>query len=428
MALPGNFSQMTISPIVNIETESDIRINRSVFFFWFGFLIYCLSYTISTSGSVNFIICQSLQILGLLLIVPAAWMLMQWKFDTNYLKIAFTTYICWLFTVIIRGFLFDYQFLKFILFDATFGIFLYFAPLILLVPRELRYYKVVFDVILVLSLACIVFDMLFIKDLLYPGRNLKAQAIIEYFSIHLSLSSGFLLVTYMYHSKTRRLLALFIIVLTFMLAAVRARRGLMFMSVNILVFAFFIYYYANKVKLLLFMFSIVLVFAVYLLGAKIYNANRNGLFGYITERIDEKTRTGVEVYFYNDMNTVDWIIGRGFSGEYYCPLIIEGALVAHRGIIETGFLQIILKGGIISLGLLLLIILPAIIKGIFYSKNMLSKAAGIWIFLFLINMYPAIPTNFSMSYLLVWISVGICYSKEIRDTPELVIIEKLSAR
>jgi hypothetical protein len=128
------------------------------------------------------------------------------------------------------------------------------------------------------------------------------------------------------------------------------------------------------------------------------------------------------------MKTTDWIIGKGMLGEYYCPGIDsgDGTFTAYRGVIETGYLQMILKGGILSLLLYLLIIIPAIIKGVFYSKNILSKAAGIWVFLSLIDLYPATVTAFSMQYLLVWISIGICYSKEIRNMPESTVVEILS--
>jgi hypothetical protein len=330
-------------------------------------------------------------------------------------------------TVITRGFLFEYQFIKHILFDATFGILLYFAPLILLFPRDLIYYKKVFDVVVVLAIAYLVYDLLFIKDLLYLGRNIKSQAILEYFSQHLSLPSGFLLMTYIYHSKKRWLFALIVIVLTFLLAAIRARRSLMFMSINILVFSYFIYYYTHKVKLLVFILSFILITAIYIAGAKIYSGNRTGLFSYVTERIDENTRVGVEQYFYRDMKPIDWLVGRGINGQYYCPLIIEGTLTPYRGVIETGYLQNILYGGVISIGLLLFIAIPAMFKGLFRSKNLLSKAAGLWILLFLIDLYPATPTIFSMNYLLVWMSIGICYSKKIRDTPENETVEILSS-
>jgi hypothetical protein len=99
--------------------------------------------------------------------------------------------------------------------------------------------------------------------------------------------------------------------------------------------------------------------------------------------------------------------------------------IYRRGI-ETDYLTIILKGGIISLGLMLLIVIPAIIKGLFQSKNLISKAAAIWIFFYLIDLYPSPVTAFSLNYLLVWISVGICYSKEMRGLSDIKIKEIFS--
>jgi hypothetical protein len=327
-----------------------------------------------------------------------------------------------LITVILRGFQFDYQSVKSMLLDPLSGIFVYFAPLVLLFPKNLIHLKKIFFVIVIFGIFYIFYDILFLKELLYPfGRNLYSQSILEYFSKTLSLPSGFLLLTYIYHSNKRKLFALFVIVLTFSLAAIRARRGLMFMSINILIFSYFIYYYAHKAKFM-FLFSLLLILFIYFLGAKIYNEYRKDLFGYITERLDEDTRTGVEAYFYMDMNTKDWIIGKGINGSYYCPGIDSD----FRKGIETDYLSIILKGGIISLGLLLLIAIPAIFKGLFYSKNILSKAAAIWILLYLMNLYPSPVTQFTLNYLLVWISIGICYSKEIRNTPESTLIEMLS--
>ncbi len=151
----------------------------------------------------------------------------------------------------------------------------------------------------------------------------------------------------------------------------------------------------------------------------------------ITDRITEDTRTPVEKCFYDDMKTKDWIIGKGMMGTYYCPGVddtsSETVYTDYRSMIETDYLNIILKGGIISLGLLLLITIPAVVKGLFYSKNILSKAAALWILLWLIDLYPATVTTFTLNHLLVWISVGICYSKTIRNMEETAIQEIFSS-
>jgi hypothetical protein len=150
--------------------------------------------------------------------------------------------------------------------------------------------------------------------------------------------------------------------------------------------------------------------------------NKSGVFGFLVERGTEDTRTPVEECFYDDMKERDWIIGRGMAGEYFCPIVEEDAdIKGYRAAIETGYLQIILNGGMISLGLLLLMAVPAIICGIFFSKNILSKAAGFWILLWMLSLYPANVATFSLNYILVWISIGICYSGTIRNMPESVI-------
>ena len=157
-------------------------------------------------------------------------------------------------------------------------------------------------------------------------------------------------------------------------------------------------------------------------GYELYSDNQNVFFSYLSRRIDQDTRTGVEDCFYNDFTFKDWIIGRGFEGRYFCPTIFDNyELNDYRPMIETDFLNIILKSGGVYLALLLALMIPAVFKGWFQSKNILSKAAASWIFIWIICLYPANVFAFSLNYLLVWLSVGICFSERIRLMPEEVL-------
>jgi len=248
----------------------------------------------------------------------------------------------------------------------------------------------------------------------------------EVFSKTLGVPSGFLLITYIYHSNKRKLLAFSVIVLCLLLALIRARRAIAFMNVSYLLCFYIIYLYVNRVKFSSLLFSLIVIGLISFGGIKLYNANKRGAFRLITSRIDEDTRTIVEECFYDEMNAKDWIIGKGMNGTYFCPQVDESSdfyTGGNRSMIETDYLNIILKGGIISLGLLLLITIPAAVKGLFYSKNILSKAAAIWILLWLIDLYPATVNTFTLNFLLVWISVGICYSKTIRNMSDTAIKE-----
>jgi hypothetical protein len=184
------------------------------------------------------------------------------------------------------------------------------------------------------------------------------------------------------------------------------------------VIAYLLYVFHSKLKFLIIYLTLLIALfgAVYISG--LYKPTDNRFFGFLVDRGNEDTRSMVEIYFHDDMKANDWIIGRGTDGRYFAPNIEENQVTNYRHTIETGYEQTILKGGFISIGLFLLMAVPAIILGLFYSKNILSKVAAIWIFMSQINSYPATVNAFTLQYLLVWVSIGICYSKEIRKMRE----------
>ncbi len=410
-----------------LEGEQDSENLLSLNLFWLGFMIYIVSYSYSSTDRMSQILLNVLQILGLLLLFPSAVSLIHLKIENGYLRIIFILYIFWSATVILRGIKFDYDSMKQMLFNPRVGALGYLVPMVLLFPRKLSYYRKIFQVIFLLGIFFLIFSLLSIKDLLVPYNNILSQGIIERFSQQLSLPAGLLIFTFIYHSKSRNLFSLFVLILTFLLAVLRARRGLILISFSILFFSFLIYQYANKARVINIVLSVFLVLMVAYATVKVYERNRKDTFGLITERISQNTRTEVEQYFVKDFKTKDWIIGRGMNGLYFCPGVNDGETISvYRRVIETGYLQIILNGGLISLGLLLLILIPAIFKSLFHSKNLLSKAAGVWLILFLIYTYPGAPSIFTLNYILVWISVGISYSSEIRSLNDREVLKKLN--
>jgi len=71
--------------------------------------------------------------------------------------------------------------------------------------------------------------------------------------------------------------------------------------------------------------------------------------------------------------------------------------------------------------LFLLIAIPAAYLGIVSSKNILSKASGTVVLLWLIDMFPWGMPAINIRYILVWTCIGICYSKAIRNLTETEI-------
>ena len=409
------------------EAEVSKRQSLNITLFWIGFVTYVFAFSFSEKMGKIFTV---LQILSLLLIFWGMISVIHLKIENSYLQILYTLYALWLIFIIGQDFqsFFDTQFVLYFFLNPFYGGMLYFVPAILLFPKKLAFYKKAIYVIFILCIIYIVYDLIFFRDLMSSDHtNLLSQELVET-SFDLSISAGFILLTYKYHSGRRNLLAMLTILLTLFFAVVRARRGLILMTGAVIFFSYVLFVMYSRKKMMILYFSILIISMGFLYAANIYNIKTNRIFSFVAERGDEDTRTGVELHFYADMKPIDWLIGRGIDGNYYCPNVDEDAVSNYRSVIETGYLQIILKGGLISLGLLLLITIPAIFKGIFYSNNILSKAAGIWIFLAVLSFYPATVDTFSMRYLLVWIAVGICYSKEIRNIPDEVLREYFSQK
>ncbi|WP_298480348.1 hypothetical protein [uncultured Maribacter sp.] len=391
--------------------------------FLLGFVIYNLGYTMSLTANAIYIICDLMRLIGVILIVISSIKLIVYRFDNLYLKIMYTFYMLWLLAVVFRGLKLEYVFIKNLFFNPA-GIFLYCTPLILLIPKPPKFYKLIFNVTIILAIFFIIHMVWELAEFLNTTNDISRERFDTYVKA-LGLPCGFLLMTFKYQPKRNRIIALVVISITFLFVIYRARRGLIFMSLIIFIFTFLMFIYHNKRKIALIIFSFITgsLLLVYTINAsKILDSK---LLTRLNERGTEDTRSGVEDWFYNDMKFKDWVIGRGMSGMVAAPAFIDknSDTPGYRTGVETDYLTIILKGGIISLGLLLLIAIPAIIQGLFLSKNTLSKAAALWILLWLISIYPSTVTLFTLNYTLVWIAIGICYSKLVRNMSDEVLKE-----
>lgn len=404
---------MNNQKFLGTKDSEELKQSRPVNIFYVGFIISSVAYTFVATGHVSYIISQLFQSIGLVAMIYSAISLISFKFTNKYLQFLFIVFILWQITIILRGFKFNYTYLKTVLFDADFGLLLYFTPIILLFPKNFIFYRRLFDSIIILGIFFLIFDAFFIRQLI--SRSPETQEFIEHGAKNLSITCGFILLTYKYHSNKRNFFAFGVMMISLLFAIYKARRGLSAIYIGILLSCYFVYLFNTKRKFFFIYISILLALLGAFFVSNTYKLNKGGLFSFISERGDADTRTGVEIYFYNDMETKDWLIGRGINGEYFCPGIDVGQATNYRRLIETGYLQLILKGGIIRLILYLLITIPAIILGLFFSKNLLSKASSIWILIALLSLYPAIVNSFNLNYLLVWICVGICYNKKIRN-------------
>lgn len=407
-----------------VNNEFDKTISLAYTFFWIGFSVYSSCFVLMISGMAPDKIIY-LQLLGAVIFLVSSVFLVKFKIQNGYLRLLFFLYMGWSLYIISRGIQFNKQYLLDNLVNASSGLFLYLTPLIILFPKSPVYLKELVRATVILAVIYSVCCVLFLPQLLVSDET-NGNTVLEYFSKYLAIPAGFILLTIPYQKNDSQLLKILgnvfiflILVATLFLALMNARRGLMFMLINILLFTYLIYNSYYKSQIFSKFFPLYLIFFVFAYISTISNNKNLGVFDRIFNRITDDSRSDVEEYFYLDMSKKDWIVGKGIDGQYYCP---TGATDnGYRALIETDYLQIMLKGGFVSLGILLLIMIPAIFKGFFYSKNLLSKVAASWILLWSLALYPATVTTFSLNYLIVWISVGICYSKEIRHMPEYVV-------
>lgn len=406
------------------EMDANFKQTKMLKLFLAGFVIYTFGYTLSVTENPIFVLCDLIRLIGIGLLLISSLQLISLRFENKYLKILYTFYILWTFTVVVRGLDPNYEFIKKTLFNPFGGIFLYFAPLILLIPRPPKFYKFIFFTALALGLIYLIQMGLGAAEIL-DDKNDSSRDRFEIFVKALALPCGFLLMTFNYQPKKNQVIAFLVLAVSFIIAVYRARRGLIFITGSVFIFTFLIFIYIHHRKIVLVLFSILAGSLILTYALTNFNIGDSKLLTKTKERATEDTRTGVEDFYYADMKFNDWIVGRGMSGMVAAPINIEldSETPGFREGIETDYLNIILKGGLISLVLLLLIAIPAVIKGLFLSKNTLSKAAAFWILLWLISLYPSTVTTFTLNYILVWIAIAICYSKPVRNMSDQVLKE-----
>ena len=150
---------------------------------------------------------------------------------------------------------------------------------------------------------------------------------------------------------------------------------------------------------------IILPFIVCALAVVVVYISKLDLASYLIERGMEDSRSGVELFFYKDFETssIDWLLGRGINGYYFCPFFEN----PRRQVIETGYLFLILKGGLIYLFLYVTLFVHAIWMG-FRSSNVILKIMASELVIRLLTLYPFGLPTFSSTDLFCWFYIFYC--------------------
>jgi len=393
--------------------------NRSNFLtLWVSISIYSISYLLLSIEQINGKLCILGMSLGIIGIIFSVIKLIQFKIANKYLRFIFILYMGRQLYITLWGLSnFNYlQLMRFIKDPDLF--FAYLVPLILLIPANIFFIRKMIDFFTYLGISLFLFFPLFASEILYTNMNLSELTLWT-----LGTGCGFIVLTWSYHTKKRKILAFSVVLFSLFIATVMARRNIMLTFGNYIVFSILIILFSSKLSIKLKISIIFLVLVSSFAGYYIFNTYQDIFFNKITDRIEDNTREGLYDIFMDDMSTNDLIFGKGFSGTYYAPGIEED--IDNRDVVECGYLQTILNGGIINLSLFLLITIPAVYLGFFKSNNILSRSAGAIVLLWLIDMFPWGMASLNIRYVLLWICIGICYSKEIRYLSEKALQNSL---
>ena len=344
----------------------------------------------------------------------------DFHFENLYIKYAFYLFLIYQFVIFIRGALDTNDFLSIIRQGPI--LWALFVPFFIFFNKSFYNIRKIFDILFAFAVIFLIVNLVFPSFLL---NRQNAETFISTFAI----GSGFLFLNSKYLSNKKIYLSFFVVLISALSYIYLARRSAA-LTMSGFIIAGFIFSIINKSSKAVYNLTTVFVIGIALLFL-IPNSFSSSLLRKMDERLLEDTRTGLFDEFYREMDSHK-LFGKGMDGTYYYPMgetvqddgTVYGEVV-YRNIIENGYLQLYLSGGILHLILFVLILLPASILGIFKSSNAFTRICGVMILLWLIDMFfYGLPT-LSIHYILIWICAGVCFKKSIRDQSDSEIFNKL---
>lgn len=358
------------------------------------------------------------QIFGLIIVIFSSIKLIYFRIDNKYLKSVFKIFIVWNLLIILRFDKMSVDEIRLVLFQPI-HFFSYLIPLVILLPINRVFLIFIFRYSLFLSLLFVPIYFFFSVYLL-PQNNITDLMVTTYIS-----GASLLFLTWYYHKIWIRRVAVLALFVALMAGLIAGRRSIILNTFLVFSLGYgLILFYYQKINILKKSGTIIFILIFIILILDSVDLYRLDIFDTLRDRVNTDSRSDVFLAFFKDFKGFDWVFGRGIDGTYFNPIKYwnysndESRDVTFRENIENGYLFLILKGGAISLVLFMLIALPAIYLAIFKSKNIISKGAGFFVLIYLVDMFTFGQPALSMKYTFVWLCISICYSNEIRLIPE----------
>lgn len=250
------------------------------------------------------------------------------------------------------------------------------------------------------------------------GQLVQDEFYGESVGMYMPVFAAFLL-GFPFVKKSNRRICFAIWAIYIVLMALNARRNMMF-----LLFSFgAIAYYCNnlsrfaKHRIQGIGLTIAAIIISILLVVPTFDFLSGNVFGRFSNHIGEDTRSSVEELFLLDFTSSpieDWIWGRGLDGSYYQEMINydTGEVKTDRSGIETGYLNNILKGGVLYASAIVVIMLACLFRSI-RVKNIYSVYLRLVFLMFFVDLYSTVLMGyFGVKSVLFWFCVSLAMSRE----------------
>lgn len=280
-----------------------------------------------------------------------------------------------------------------------------FPPLFFLVGISLKYFS---PINMLLSIYCIltwVFSLFFIN----------------YFELQvfLLLPIFYIIVTFPLQSVRSRILTL-IISATIIVVSFTNRSGIMriLMSYLIVVLYYLIFKIKLNKKIINIIIFCILMSPLYLLYIGISGGKNvfqivlgNDTEGYSQQNLTADTRTFLYFEVFQDLKMSEaFVFGKGINAGYASDVF----QTFNRTTVEVGFLQILLKSGIVGFLLYMTLIISAIFKALSKSKNLFMKYLGLLLSGYVLMFFIENVLAFNLLNIIIWFVVGMCHSEGLR--------------
>ncbi len=229
--------------------------------------------------------------------------------------------------------------------------------------------------------------------------------------LHLYVGGGIIFVLFFldqYKTKEKRIILLAAF-LSFVISAVLARRNVVLTYLLIVPSLIFINGRLTRKSKFLYIIKVLILTSV---AAVVLINYYSVLFPSLAERALDDTRSGVELEVWYAINSKDALwTGLGLHSFYYSDYVSEA-----RDFVETGYLDLIFKGGIIYVIPFLGFFIPILSNGLFREKSRFAQVAACYGLLFIASFSASNTTmSFSIRYVVFWFLLLAYYHRDYKN-------------